>query len=141
MSDNTLELRGQLAADPELRYTQGGKAVAQARVGSSHRYKRGEEWIEETVWMRVTAWGALAENFAGSCVKGTRVMVVGRLNDNSYEKDDGTKVHSVELIAEEIGVSLKFTTAKPEVRERTTQTRRPQQQRREESTYGDEPPF
>ncbi len=114
---------GNLAADPELRYTQGGVAVTSLRVGSTPRtYNRQtNQWDDgETVWVRCTAWRELAENIANSLTKGTRVVVTGRLKPASaYQAANGEARASLELEIEDIGVSLLRATAKvtPRLRE------------------------
>jgi single-strand DNA-binding protein len=106
---------GNLAADPELRYTQGGVAVTSLRVGSTPRTfnRTTSQWEDgETVWVRCTAWRDLAENIANSLSKGTRVIVSGRLKPASaYQAASGEARASIELDIEEIGPSLLRATA------------------------------
>lgn len=106
---------GNLADDPELRYTQGGVAVASVRVGSTPRtFNRStNEWVDgETVWVRCTAWREVAENVAQSLTKGTRVVVTGRLKPPSaYQSAQGEARASLELEIDEIGPSLRYATA------------------------------
>jgi len=84
---------GNLADDPELRYTQSGVAVVSVRVGSTPRtFNRStNEWVDgETVWVRCTAWREAAENVAQSLTKGTRVVVSGRLKaPSAYQTAQG----------------------------------------------------
>ena len=78
----TITVVGNIADDPELRYTQGGVAVASVRVASTPRVmnRTTNAWEDgETVWVRCTAWRELAENVAQSLTKGSRVVVTGRL--------------------------------------------------------------
>ncbi|MEY4296724.1 MAG: hypothetical protein RL016_570 [Actinomycetota bacterium] len=106
---------GNLADDPELRYTQGGVAVVSVRVGSTPRtYNRNTNtWDDgETVWVRCTAWRDVAENIAQSLTKGTRVVVTGRLKaPSAYQTAQGEARASIELEIEEIGPSLRYATA------------------------------
>lgn len=106
---------GNLADDPELRYTQGGIAVVSVRVGSTPRTynKNTSTWEDgETVWMRCTAWREVAENVAQSLTKGARVVVTGRLKaPSAYQSAQGEARASLELEIEEIGPSLKYATA------------------------------
>ncbi|MFM5967950.1 MAG: single-stranded DNA-binding protein [Micrococcales bacterium] len=106
---------GNLADDPELRYTQGGVAVVSVRVGSTPRtYNRNTNtWDDgETVWVRCTAWREVAENVAQSLTKGTRVIVTGRLKaPSAYQTAQGEARASLELEIEEIGPSLRYATA------------------------------
>lgn len=106
---------GNLADDPELRYTQGGVAVVSVRVGSTPRTlnRSTNEWVDgETVWVRCTAWREAAENIAQSLTKGTRVVVTGRLKaPSAYQSAQGEARASLELEIEEIGPSLRYATA------------------------------
>lgn len=106
---------GNIADDPELRYTQGGVAVASVRVASTPRTmnKQTNAWEDgETVWVRCTAWRELAENVAQSLTKGSRVVVSGRLKPPSaYQSAAGESRASLEVDIEEIGPSLRYATA------------------------------
>lgn len=106
---------GNLADDPELRYTQGGVAVVSVRVGSTPRTlnRSTNEWVDgETVWVRCTAWREAAENIAQSLTKGTRVVVTGRLKaPSAYQNAQGEARASLELEIDEIGPSLRYATA------------------------------
>jgi single-strand DNA-binding protein len=106
---------GNLADDPELRYTQGGIAVCSVRVGSTPRVmnRTTNTWEDgETVWVRCTAWRELAENVAQSLTKGSRVVVSGRLKaPSAYQSAQGESRASLEVDIEEIGPSLRYATA------------------------------
>ncbi len=106
---------GNLADDPELRYTQGGVAVVSVRVGSTPRTfnRQTSAWEDgETVWVRCTAWREVAENVAQSLTKGSRVVVTGRLKaPSAYQSAQGEARASLELEIEEIGPSLRYATA------------------------------
>ena len=106
---------GNLADDPELRYTQGGIAVASVRVGSTPRTfnRQTNEFVDgETVWIRCTAWREVAENVAQSLTKGARVVVTGRMKPASaYQTAQGEARASLELEIDEIGPSLRYATA------------------------------
>jgi len=110
-----LTIVGNLADDPELRYTQGGIAVVSVRVGSTPRTynKNTSTWDDgETVWVRCTAWREAAENVAQSLTKGARVVVTGRLKaPSAYQSAQGEARASLELEIDEIGPSLKYATA------------------------------
>ncbi|PRZ41512.1 single-strand DNA-binding protein [Antricoccus suffuscus] len=106
---------GNLTADPELRFTPSGAAVANFTVASTPRMfdKNANEWKDgEALFMRCSIWRQAAENVAESLQKGARVVVTGRLKQRSYETKEGEKRTVVELDAEEIGPSLKYATAK-----------------------------
>jgi len=106
---------GNLADDPELRYTQGGVAVVSVRVGSTPRTfnRQTNAWEDgETVWVRCTAWRDLAENVAQTLTKGSRVIVSGRLKaPSAYQSAQGEARASLELDIDEIGPSLRYATA------------------------------
>ena len=106
---------GNLADDPELRYTQGGIAVVSVRVGSTPRTLNRETntWVDgETTWVRCTAWRDAAENIAKSLTKGSRVVVTGRLKPPSaYQTAQGEARASIEIEIDEIGPSLRYATA------------------------------
>lgn len=106
---------GNLADDPELRYTQGGIAVVSVRVGSTPRTfnRNTNAWEDgETVWVRCTAWREVAENVAQSLTKGSRVVVTGRLKaPSAYQSAQGEARASLELDIDEIGPSLRYATA------------------------------
>jgi single-strand DNA-binding protein len=106
---------GNLADDPELRYTQGGVAVVSVRVGSTPRTfnRQTNAWEDgETVWVRCTGWRELAENISQSLTKGARVIVTGRLKaPSAYQAANGEARASLELEIDEIGASLRYATA------------------------------
>ena len=110
MADSTTTIVGNLTRDPELRYTTSGRGVASFGVAVSRRYQRNNEWQEETSFLNVVAWGDLGENASASLTKGARVIVFGRLEQRTYEKD-GEKRSVVEIVADEIGPSLRWATA------------------------------
>lgn len=104
---------GTLTADPELRFTPGGAAVANFTVASNERKKNQQsgEWEDgDATFLRCNIWRDYAEHVAESLTRGTRVVVVGRLKQRSYEKD-GEKRTVFELEVEEIGPALKWATA------------------------------
>jgi single-strand DNA-binding protein len=106
---------GNLTADPELRFTPSGAAVASFTVASTPRIldKGSNEWKDgESVFMRCSVWRQYAENVAESLTKGMRVIVTGRLKQRSYETREGEKRTVVEMDVDEVGPSLKYATAK-----------------------------
>jgi len=113
--DTVITLIGNLTADPELRFTPSGAAVASFTVASTPRIfdRQSGEWKEgETLFMRCSLWREAAENAAESLTKGMRVIVQGRLTQRSYETREGEKRTVVEMQADEIGPSLRYATAK-----------------------------
>ena len=105
---------GNLTADPELRYTQNGVAVANFTIASTPRLydKQSGEWKDgEALFMRASVWREFAEHVASSLTKGSRVVATGRLRQRSYETKEGEKRTSIELEVDEIGPSLRYATA------------------------------
>jgi single-strand DNA-binding protein len=113
--DTILTVVGNLTADPELRFTPSGAAVANFTVASTPRIfdRQSNEWKDgDALFMRCSIWREAAENVAESLTRGSRVIVQGRLKQRSYETREGEKRTVVELEVEEIGPSLKYATAK-----------------------------
>lgn len=113
--DTTITVIGNLTADPELRFTPAGAAVANFTVASTPRTfdRNKNEWIDgDALFMRCNIWREAAENVAESLTRGLRVIVSGRLKQRSYETREGEKRTVVELEVDEIGPSLKYATAK-----------------------------
>jgi single-strand DNA-binding protein len=111
MADNTVTLVGNVTRDPELRYTTGGRGVASFGLAVNRRYQSNGEWQEQTSFFDVVAWGTLGENAAESLNKGTRVVVVGRLEQRSWDTQEGEKRSKIEVVADEIGPSLRWAQA------------------------------
>jgi single-strand DNA-binding protein len=106
---------GNLTADPELRFTPSGAAVANFTVASTPRTfdRQSGEWKDgEALFLRCNVWRQPAENVAESLVRGSRVMVTGRLRQRSFETREGEKRTVVELEVDEVGPSLRYATAK-----------------------------
>src|SRR4051794_17104094 len=119
MADSTVTIAGTLTRDPELRFTQGGRGVASFGVAVNRRYQQNNEWVEQTSFFNVTAWGSLGENASASLTKGARVIVTGRLEQRQYETQQGEKRSVVEIVADEIGPSLRWATAQVEKTQRS----------------------
>jgi single-strand DNA-binding protein len=113
--DTTITVVGNLTADPELRFTPSGAAVASFTVASTPRTfdKASGEWKDgEALFMRCNIWRQAAENVAESLTRGARVIVSGRLKQRSYDTREGEKRTVIELEVDEVGPSLKYATAK-----------------------------
>jgi single-strand DNA-binding protein len=113
--DTVITVVGNLTADPELRFTPSGAAVANFTVASTPRTfdKNSNEWKDgEALFLRCSVWRQAAENVAESLHRGTAVIVQGRLKQRSYETKEGEKRTVYELDVDEVGPSLKFATAK-----------------------------
>ena len=127
-------LVGNLTADPELRFTPSGLAVANLRIAVTPRTRQQDgTWTQgETTFHTVTVWRDQAEHAAESLTKGTRVLVVGRPKQRSWTDQDGTEHHVTEVDAEELGPSLRWATAK---------VMRVNGGRKAASDFNDPPPF
>ena len=113
--DTVITVIGNLTADPELRFTPSGAAVANFTVASTPRMfdRQTNEWKDgEALFLRCNIWREAAENVAESLTRGSRVIVSGRLKQRSFETREGEKRTVVELEVDEIGPSLKYATAK-----------------------------
>jgi single-strand DNA-binding protein len=113
--DTIITVIGNLTADPELRFTQSGAAVANFTVASTPRTldRASGEWKDgEALFLRCNIWRQAAENVAESLTRGARVIVSGRLKQRSFETREGEKRTVVELEVDEIGPSLRYATAK-----------------------------
>ena len=113
--DTTITVVGNLTADPELRFTPSGAAVANFTVASTPRIydRQSGEWKDgEALFLRCNIWREAAENVAESLTRGARVIVSGRLKQRSYETREGEKRSVVELEVDEVGPSLRYATAK-----------------------------
>lgn len=111
MADNSITLVGNLTRDPEIRFTATGRAVASFGIAVGRRYQVNGEWQEQTSYFNVTAWGQLGENAAATFTKGTRVVVTGRLEQREYTSREGEKRTAIDVIADELGPSLRWATA------------------------------
>jgi single-strand DNA-binding protein len=113
--DTILTVVGNLTADPELRFTPSGAAVANFTVASTPRTfdRQTNEWKDgEALFLRCNIWREAAENVTESLTRGSRVIVTGRLKQRSFETREGEKRTVVELEVDEIGPSLRYATAK-----------------------------
>lgn len=113
--DTLITIIGNLTADPELRFTPSGAAVANFTVASTPRSfdKTTSEWKDgEALFMRCAVWRDAAENVAESLTRGARVIVTGRLKQRSYETKEGEKRTVIELDVDEVGPSLRYASAK-----------------------------
>ena len=113
--DTIITIIGNCVAEPELRFTPSGAAVANFTVASTPRTfdKQSNEWKDgETLFMRCSVWREAAEHVAESLQRGSRVIVTGRLKSRSYDTKEGEKRTVVELEVDEVGPSLRYATAK-----------------------------
>jgi single-strand DNA-binding protein len=113
--ETTITLVGNLTADPELRFTPSGAAVANFTVASTPRTfdRQTNEWRDgDAMFLNCAVWRQAAENVAESLQKGMRVIVHGRLRSRSYETREGERRTVFEVDVDEIGPALRYATAK-----------------------------
>lgn len=155
--ETTLTVVGNLTADPELRFTPAGHAVASFTVASTPRTydKQSGEWKDgDALFLRASIWRQPAENVAESLTRGMRVIVTGRLRQRSFETREGEKRTVVELEVDEVGPSLRYATASVQKATRSSGFQADNRNRGEVSAaddpwgsapptggYDDEPPF
>jgi len=110
---NNITVVGNCTRDPELRFTASGQALANFGVAVNRRWQNRQtnEWEEAVSFFDITCWAQLAENVAESVQKGTRVVVTGRLDQRSWETQDGDKRSKVEIVADDVAPSLAYATA------------------------------
>jgi single-strand DNA-binding protein len=112
-SDNSVTLVGNVTRDPELRFTNTGQANVTFGLAVNRRWqnRQTQEWEEATSFFDVVCWREMAENVSESITRGARIMVAGRLEQRSWETQEGDKRSKVEVVADEIGPSLRWATA------------------------------
>jgi single-strand DNA-binding protein len=113
MPDNAITVVGNATRDPELKFLNSGQAAVRLSVAVNRRWmnRQTNEWEERVSYFEIAGYGQMAENAANSIVKGTRVIVTGRLEQRSWETEAGEKRSIVEINADEIAPSLKWATA------------------------------
>jgi single-strand binding protein len=103
---NTVQILGNLTRDPEVRYTQSGKAVATFNVAATNTFTSSDgETKEQTAFINCVAWGKTGEA-VGNCKKGERLLVNGRIQTRSYDTQDGQKRYVTEVVADFVGKKL-----------------------------------
>ena len=120
MNGNSVTLVGNVTRDPELRFTASGQATASFGLAVNRRYQVNNEWQEQTSFFNVVAWAELGENAAATLTKGSRAIVFGRLEQRDYENREGEKRSTVEVVADDIGPSLRWAQATIQRNERST---------------------
>ena len=113
MADNTITVVGNVTRDPELKFLNSGQAALRLSIAVNRRWqnRQTQEWEEKVSYFEIVAYGALAENAANTLTKGARVIVNGRLEQRSWETENGDKRSIVEINADEISPSLRWATA------------------------------
>lgn len=104
---NSVQILGNLARDPELRFTKTGRAVATFTVAATNTYidSATNETKEQTAFINCVAWGKIGES-VGACKKGERLFVNGRIQTRSYDTQDGQKRYVTEVVADFVGRKL-----------------------------------
>jgi single-strand DNA-binding protein len=117
---NSIVLVGNITRDPELRFTPSGQSTATFGLAVNRRWqnRQTQEWEEATSFFDVVCWRELAENASESLSRGSRIIVTGRLEQRSWETQEGEKRSKIEVVADELGPSLRWATAKIEKNER-----------------------
>src|SRR4051812_24623604 len=110
---NSITLVGNITRDPELRFTASGQATATFGLAVNRRWQNRQtnDWEEATSFFDVVCWREMAENASESLNRGARVIVTGRLEQRSWETQEGEKRSKIEVVADEIGPSLRWATA------------------------------
>lgn len=105
---NHYTILGNVVAEPETRFLNGGAQVTEIRVGSTARKKQGNEWVDEgTTWVTVSAWGKLSEQVSKNIHKGAQVLVQGALRTQEFKTKAGEDASKLVMNADEIGISLR----------------------------------
>lgn len=108
MRGNTISMIARAAKDPELRFSQDGKAWAKVRVGVDARFKKDGEYVNEVIWATAKVFGPMAEYVAEHVSKGTRVLIVGSFQPANWTNKEGVEVNDLEIMVDEIGLDLRF---------------------------------
>ena len=119
MNDIHITTSGKALDDPQLRFTGSSKAVCTVRLVIGHRKKQGDQWVDAgATFLDVQAWDKLAENLAESVRKGDRIIVTGRLTTEEWVGKEGDKRTTQRVSADDIGLSVRWTTATAKQAER-----------------------
>jgi single-strand DNA-binding protein len=110
---NSITVSGNVTRDPELRFTPSGAGVASfsVAVNRSWQNRQTQEWEEQTSFFDVKCWAQLAQNVCDTLAKGSRVVVSGRLEQRSWDTEQGEKRYAFEIVADDVAVSLLYATA------------------------------
>jgi len=106
---NRITVAGNVGREPELKYSNAGMAILKFSVADTS----GKDDKKKTMWHSVTAFGDLAENAAASLTKGTRVVIDGKLTEDKYTNKDGVEVTKVQILADDISLSIRFGGMEP----------------------------
>lgn len=106
MSNADVTVTGNITVDPELKFGAGGAGRLGFSIASNKRYQKDGEWVEETSFFNIVAWRTLAERSAEVLEKGMPVVIKGRLEQRSWDDNDGNKRSTVEIVADTIAVNI-----------------------------------
>ncbi len=122
-TDNSVTVTGNATKEPEVRFTGGGSQVASFSVAVNRRWQNRStnEWEEAVSYFDVSCWNQLSANVAESVGRGTRVTVTGRLEQRSWETKEGDRRSKIEIVADDVAISLKWATANVMRNERNDQ--------------------
>ena len=101
-SINNVIISGNLVRDPEMRYAQSGTAICSVSIAVNENFKKGEEWVKETSYIKTTVFGKQAENLAEYNKKGDPIIIEGRFKQNQWEGKDGKKQSEIVVIANRV---------------------------------------
>ncbi len=143
---NTVTIVGNVVREPELRFTNQGIASASFSVAVNRRWQapQSQEWEEATSFFDVTCWRELAENVSESLERGSRVLVTGRLEQRTWETPEGDKRSRISIVADEVGLSLRWATGSVVKNERKSGGRESVHENKETTSVGynyEEDPF
>jgi single-strand DNA-binding protein len=106
---NRITIAGNVGREPELKYSNAGMAILKFSVADTS----GKDDKKKTIWHSVTAFGDLAENAAASLGKGTRVVIEGKLTEDTYTNKDGVEVKKMQVLADDVMLSVRFGGVEP----------------------------
>jgi len=145
MNGNVVTIVGNVTRDPEVKFTQTGKAMLRFGIADNHGWKdKNGEWQKKVSFIDCVAWGQLAENIAETISKGMRIVVTGRMDMQQWVTDDDQKRSKLELEIEAVGPDLRFASASVNANERSDSGGRPSGSGRrapEPEVAEDEEPF
>jgi len=104
---NEVRLMGNVTKDPDLRYTPSGAGVLSFSIATNRRYKKGEEWVDEPSFHNIVVWNQ-AEGLAQRIIKGTRIVIEGRIQTRSWDDKDGKKQYKTEVVADRVILIARF---------------------------------
>lgn len=118
---NKVQVMGNVTNEPEVRWTPAGTAVANFSVATNRSYKQGEEWKTDVEYHNITVWAKLAEHAGERLQKGTKVLVEGRLQTQSWEdKESGKKMYKTVIVADEMILLDRYKTKEGNVVDKGT---------------------